>query len=249
MKRRVKGSDTASRLKGNKRKQPRLWMLFYQVHCVARFFPTLQNTLLHQSEHGKLPRINTPTPSLTYLLLLTAEIFIISRASLERNTLCLQEMTIHWEQKLTFLMRHYSFLTVSWKDFILLAYIFPSYIAGSGDNTVARAQNKIVSSRHDSSFKTTENKALKPEKTQIIFLSCLFVGDENKTSAFNDSENHNSSGKYRSNKKIKALLVCQPQNVLNSRSPAKRRRWWWWWWVGKQLSWFFFLQAICTFYT
>lgn len=64
---RVKGSDTASRLKGNKRKQPRLWMLFYQVHCVARFFPTLQNTLLHQAEHGKLPRINTPPLSVSLI--------------------------------------------------------------------------------------------------------------------------------------------------------------------------------------
>lgn len=63
----VKGSDTAARLKGNKGKQPRLWMLFYQVHCVARFLPTLQNTLLHQAEHGKLPQINTPPQSVSLI--------------------------------------------------------------------------------------------------------------------------------------------------------------------------------------
>lgn len=38
-------------------------MLFYQVHCVAWFFPTFQNTLLHQTEHGKLPQTNTQPQS------------------------------------------------------------------------------------------------------------------------------------------------------------------------------------------
>lgn len=48
-----------------KRKQPRLWMLFYQVHFVAWFSASLQNTLLHQTEHGKLLPITKEC--LTYL--------------------------------------------------------------------------------------------------------------------------------------------------------------------------------------
>lgn len=79
-------------------------MLFYQVHFVAWFFSTFQNTLLHQTEHGKLPRTNTQLGvSCLSLLLLTAEIFIISRASLwHNNTLCVftdrKIITMQWEQ-------------------------------------------------------------------------------------------------------------------------------------------------------
>lgn len=54
------------------------------------------------------PNQHTATECLTSLLLLTAEIFIISQASLEGDTLCLrwrQEMTKDWEQSGVFWIR------------------------------------------------------------------------------------------------------------------------------------------------
>lgn len=141
--------------------------------------PVLSNTPKYTITSGGAwetsPNQHTPTECLTYLLLLTAQIFIISWAPLEHDILCLhwrQEIEKSWVFFFSLLnMRHESFLTVSF----ITSQCFPTYTAWSGDNTVARAQDKSVSSWHERWFKQQKTRT-----ESSIFLSCLFVGDECK---------------------------------------------------------------------